>query len=259
MLRFLPIILFCTGILLGCSEKELDPNDPVKSFAIVKEPYDDENYEHAITRLGEFKSRFPYSRYATEAELLIAHSYFESDQFPEAAVSYEQFVKLHPKHPKVDFAMYRIGESYWEDAPEEIDRDQEYTLKALSSWKEMVAKYPQSSYSQKARKFMQEGHRRIAESIGFIVKFYCKQDIYHACAYRAIQLADDYKDFPDLRRLALQKAVASLKEVTKQKSKDPTSDKNLFLKSMSEAEIRQRTENLQKLLLDLDRKPQKSS
>ncbi len=257
MLRFLPIILFYASIFWGCSEKELDPNDPVKSFAIVKEPYDDENFEHAITRLGEFKSRFPYSRYATEAELLIANSHFELDQFPEAAVSYEQFVKLHPKHPKVDFAMYRIGESYWEDAPEAIDRDQEYTLKALDSWKEMVAKHPKSSYAQKAKKLMGEGHRRMAESVSFIVKFYCKQDIYHACAYRALQLAEDYKDFPDLRVLALEKAVISLKEVAKQKKLEPSSDKNLFLKNMSESELKSRAENLQKLLLELDRKTQK--
>jgi outer membrane protein assembly factor BamD len=234
-------------LLAGCSEKELDPNDPVKSFAIVKEPYDDENYEHAITRLGEFKSRFPYSRYASEAELLIANSQFELEQFSEAALSYEQFVKLHPKHPKTEFAMFRIGECYWEESSDNIDQEQEYTIKAIDSWKDLVVKVPQSSYAEKARKLIQKGQRRIADSIAFVVKFYCKQEIYHACAFRALQLADEYKVFPDLHRMAVKKAIESLEEVAKVKAKDPTSDKNLFLKNMSEQEIRARADQLRRL------------
>ena len=234
-------------LLAGCSEKELDLNDPVKSFAIVKEPYDDENYEHAITRLGEFKSRFPYSRYASEAELLIANSQFELEQFSEAALSYEQFVKLHPKHPKTEFAMFRIGECYWEESSDNIDQEQEYTIKAIDSWKDLVVKVPQSSYAEKARKLIQKGQRRIADSIAFVVKFYCKQEIYHACAFRALQLADEYKVFPDLHRMAVKKAIESLEEVAKVKAKDPTSDKNLSLKNMSEQEIRARADQLRRL------------
>ena len=247
MLRYGFLILISSIFFLGCSEKELDPNDPVKSFAIVKEPYDDENYEHAITRLGEFKSRFPYSRYAVEAELLIANAQFELEQFPEAAVSYEQFVKLHPKHPQVEFAMFRVGECYWEDSRDNVDQEQEYTLKAVDTWRDLVVKIPQSPYAERARKLIQEGQRRIAESVAFIVKFYCKQEIYHACAYRALQLADEYKVFPDLHAMAVKKAVESLEEVAKVKAKDPTSDKNLFLKNMTEQEIRARADQLRRL------------
>ena len=33
-----------------------------------------------------------------------------------------------------------------------------------------------------------KGKRRVAESILFIVRFYCKRELYPSCAYRAIQL-----------------------------------------------------------------------
>src|SRR4051812_28292124 len=88
---------FYTLFLTGCAEKEFDPNNPEKSYGIAKEPYDDENYEIALQKLGEFKSRFPYSKFAAEAELLIANSQFELGHYTEAALAYEQFVKLHPK------------------------------------------------------------------------------------------------------------------------------------------------------------------
>jgi outer membrane protein assembly factor BamD len=238
------------ALFFACAEKEFDPNDAEKSYGIAKEPYDDANYEIAITKLGEFKSRFPYSKYAVEAELLLANAQYELGHYTEAAVAYEQFVKLHPKHPKIDYAYFRIGESYWEDAPEEIDREQEYTTKAIKEWEKLVEKLPDSPYSKKAADLIQKGKRRIAESIAFIYQFYCRQGISHACAYRAIQLADEFPEFPELRIEALEHAISSLEKVAKAKEADPTSDKNLYFKTMSAAEIRARADGFKKLLAD---------
>lgn len=244
------IILSLVGLFGACAEKEFDPNNPEKSYAIAKEPYDDESWDLAITRLGEFKSRFPYSKFASEAELLIANSQFELEHYTEAALAYEQFVKLHPKHPKVDYAMFRVGESYWQDSPPAIDREQDYTLKAIKEWNKLIEKMPDSTYAKKARELVQQGKRRVAESIAFVVRFYCKQDIFHACAYRAIQLADEYGEFADLRIEAMEHAVFALKKVAEAKAKAPDSDKNLYFKTMSAEEIRARAANFEKLLLD---------
>jgi outer membrane protein assembly factor BamD len=245
-------ILFLGFLLIlgACAEKEFDPNDPEKSYGIAKEPYDDESYEIALTRLGEFKSRFPYSKYAAEAELLIANAHYELDQFTEAAIAYEQFVKLHPKHPKIDFALFRIGESYWQDAPEEIDREQDYTLKAIAEWEKLIARMPDSPYAKQAKDLVSQGKRRVAESIAFVIRFYCKQEVWHACAYRAIQLADEYAEFQDLRVEALEKAVGALEKVADAKVAAPESDKNLYFKTMTADEIRARAENFRRLLAD---------
>lgn len=244
------ITLIFMSLFAGCAEKEFDPNDPEKSFGIAKEPYDDESWEIALSRLGEFKSRFPYSKFASEAELLIANAHYELGHYTEAAVAYEQFVKLHPKHPKVDYAMFRIGESYWQDAPEEIDREQDYTLKSIREWERLIEKLPESPYSKKARELVKQGKRRVADSIAFVVRFYCKQDIYHACAYRAIQLADEYAEFKDLRVEAVEYAILALDKVASAKAADPSSDKNLYFKTMSADEIRARADNFRKLLAD---------
>jgi outer membrane protein assembly factor BamD len=253
------LALGIAGLFLGsCAEKEFDPNNPEKSYAIAKEPYDDENYEIALTKLGEFKSRFPYSKYAAEAELLIANSQFELSHYTEAALAYEQFVKLHPKHPKVDFASFRVGESYWQDAPDSIDREQDYTLKAIKEWEKLIEKMPDSPYAKKAKELVAQGKRRVADSIMFIVKFYCKQELFHACAYRAIQLADEYGEFKDLRVDALQYAIRSLDHVAEAKAKDPTSDKNLYFKTMTAEQIRARADNFRRLLEDFQKSDSKS-
>jgi len=237
----------------GCSEKEFDPNDPKKSFGIAKEYYDDESWDMAITKLGEFKSRFPYSQYAVEAELLIANSHFELDQFIEAAAAYEQFAKLHPKHPKLDFAMFRVGESHWKDAPEEIDREQEYTIKAIEEWQKLVDRMPTSSWSEKAKGLIEQGKRRLAESSEFVSKFYCRREIYHACAFRYIKLAAEFSQFPDLKRNALSEAARALDILATQKEAAPDSDKNLYFKKYSPAALRAQAAELRRQLAEIPR------
>ncbi len=225
--------------LVACTEKELDPNDPKASFALAKEPYNDESFEIAISKLGEFKSRFPYSQYATEAELLIANAQFQLGRYPEAVVSYEQFAKLHPKHPQGDFAMYRVGESYWKDAPEEVNREQEFTAKAIEEWHKLLASYPDSKYTVEARQLILSGRKRLAEHAVFISDFYCRKKIYHSCAYRYLQVDKDFPEFPEVRRKALLTAADALEKVATEKTSDPDLDTNIFVRDKTPAQIRE--------------------
>jgi outer membrane protein assembly factor BamD len=229
----------------SCAEKEFDPNNPEKSFLIAREPYDDENYEIALTRLGEFKARFPYSKYAVEAELLIANSQFESEHFTEAASAYAQFAKLHPKHPQVEFAKFRVGESYWSDAPDDIDREQEYTGKAVAEWEKLIEASPKSEFATKAREFMKIGKRRIAESEEFVAKFYCKQQIWHACAFQTIKVADKYTEFRDIQTRTVKLAVKALRKLAVEKQAVPDSDKNLYFKTLTSDELEKKAATLQ--------------
>ena len=225
-------------------------NDAAGSFALARESFDDGLHEMALTKLGEFKSRFPYSKFAVEAELLMADSQFELGRYTEAAFGYKQFAKLHPKHPKVDYALFRVGQSYWQDAPEEIDREQEYTQKALAEWDKLVSTLPGSTYAKKAQENIKIGKRRVADSHLFVVNYYCKRKIWHACAYRAMQLADSAADYPEVRLNALDQAVNSLERLAKIKSADPDSDANLYFKQMNAKELQAKAANLRKLIAD---------
>lgn len=236
-LQNLSKLLLILCIFSACTEKELDPNDPAGSFVTAKEPYDDENFDHAIQRLGEFKSRFPYSRFTAQAELLIANSHFALEHFEEAASAYTQFVKLHPKNDQVEYAMYRIGESYWADAPEKIDRDQEYTTKAIEEWVKLIQRFPEGGYAQQARLKTEEGTRRLALAHEFVANFYCKQGMAHSCAYRFEELLEKYPQYPDLQRNALKKAAKAFDTLATLKNEDPESDKNLYFKRFKSSEL----------------------
>ena len=239
--------IICVAFLIvSCTGHELDPNNPELSFTYAKEPYDDEHWEVAVQKLGEFKSRFPYSRFAIEAELLLANCQFELGHFSESAIAYEQFAKLHPKHDKVDYAMFRVGESYWKDSPDDIDREQEFTGKALAEWRKLEKAKPESPYAAKGKSLMAIGERRLAESQGFIARFYCKREIYHACVFRAERLIAEFPQYKDLVTEARRLAAESYRELAREKKKDPTSDKNIYVRDFSEQELNEKAAKVAK-------------
>lgn len=232
ILFLLSLIVF----LMACEEKTLT-SDPAESFSRSKAYYDDGDYEIAINKLGEFKSRFPYSQFAQEAELLIADSHFQLGHFEEAAAAYSSFAKLHPKHPKKPFAMFRAGQCYWSLSPEDIDREQDFTELAVEQWRTLVQTYPDNEYTKLALPLIGKGERRLADSYQFAADFYCKQKIYESCAFRSMALIEAYPQFKDLRKIALKRIVASLDQVAKAKKMDPDSDKNIYHQTMSAEEI----------------------
>ncbi len=252
--RQLLFSLIILGTYQGCTDDtEMSP-DPEIAFAKAREYYDDGSYDLAVKKLGEFKSRFPYSKYSLLAELFIANSHFELGNYEQAATAYKQFVKLHPKHEKVPFAMYRTGESYWIDAPEAINRDQELTQTSINEWKQLIERFPNSEYTKQAKEKSSQGRRRIAESHEFVVEFYCKQEIYHACAYRAIKLLDDYPEYKDIRKNVLRLGSEALFQVAKQKHEDPESDKNIFVKRMTEQQLIEKAQQFSKLEKEINLK-----
>ena len=239
--NILKILMISWLLLPSCVEKTVDPNDPAAAFAKAREAYDDEMFEMAVTKLGEFKSRFPYSKHAPEAELMVAHAHFQLGHYSEAASAYEQFIKMHPRHEKAEFAQFRVGEAYWAEAPDAIDREQDYTLKAIVEWEKLVSNYPKSENLKKAQDLLGQGRRRVAEHSNFIAQFYCKQEIYHACAYRNLELIEQFPQFKDLTKIAYLKAALAFEKLAKIKAADEQSDSNIYFKTMSSTELQQKS------------------
>ncbi len=243
MVNHLTKMLVLLGLIsAGCSEKSLVQDNPQESFAIARKSYEEHNYEIAIKKLSEFKSRFPYSRYAIEAELLIADCYFETNKFTEAGVAYEQFVKLHPKHERLDYVLFRVGLSYWKDAPTEIDREQEYTQTSIKKWDRLLKEFPSSSFAGEARALMVEGKTRIAKSEDFIARFYCRKNIWHACAYHSMLLLERHPEEKELARRALERAAMALENIA---SEEPYGkNKNLFNRETGKEELLKKAQDL---------------
>jgi outer membrane protein assembly factor BamD len=192
-LRVIMMFTFFGSFLFGCATTERNANDPAGAFAIAEEFDKSERYEEAIRRYSEIKNKFPYSNYATQAELAIADCLFKQESYPEAQVAYQSFKELHPTAPESDYVQFRIGLSYFNQLPSTIDRDLALADEAIVNLNIVLKKYPKSQYVAEAKEKRSAAIKMLAEKEDYIGDFYFKRKIYDSALVRYEGLYTNYR------------------------------------------------------------------
>lgn len=190
-IKFIPFLLILSG-LLACSSMDKKSDTPEGAFSIAEEFDKDERYEEALRRYTEVKNKFPYSNYATKAELAIADVYFKQESYPEAQVSYQSFLELHPKHPQTDYVMFRIGLSYFNQLPSTLDRDLTVAQDVIRSFDDLMKRFPNSQYINEAAEKKLETLKMLAGKEEYIASFYFKRDMFDSALGRYENLLSKY-------------------------------------------------------------------
>lgn len=194
-LRFIPF-LFASSLVLSslvaCSTIDKNSDSPEGAYTIAEEFDKDERYEEAIRRYTEVKNKFPYSNLATKSELAIADVYYKQEAYPEAQVSYQAFRELHPKHPQIDYVSFRIGMSYYNQLPTSLDRDLTVAQEVISSFDELMRRFPNSQYINEAADKKLETLKMLAGKEEYIASFYFKRAMYDSALPRYERLISKY-------------------------------------------------------------------
>ena len=143
----------------------------------------DTDYGQAIELFQEVIDNYPYSEYATLAELKTADVYYDQGRYEQAASYYQDFVELHPRHPAVPYALYRHGLCSF-SSMRGPDRDQEATRDAISQFQVLVERYPDSEYAEEAEARLGEAYGRLAAHDVHVGDFYLERKRCHAAAER---------------------------------------------------------------------------
>ena len=211
MLRVILSTLLITG-LIACSSAEKKADTPEGLFAVAQEFEKAERYELAVLRYTDVKNKFPYSSFATRAELAIADVHYKSESWPEAQVSYQSFRELHPTHPQIPYVVYRIGMSFYNQVPESVDRDLTLAKDAIKNFDDVLLKYPTCEYVNDAQTKKVELLKRLGGKEQYIADFYYKHEQYDSALPRYDGVL---KNYPDLGfdQHALMRAAESAKKL----------------------------------------------
>ncbi len=151
-------------------------------------------YEAAADAFQKLKDRYPYSRFALEAEVKMADAMYEKQEYDEAYEAYDDFERLHPKNSKIPYIIYRKGMCHFKQVTT-IDRDQSHTLAAKEEFERLVRKFPRSEYAQRARSRIKACYVYLAEYELYVGHFYFKMKKYRAAMDRFRYLVEHYPDF----------------------------------------------------------------
>ncbi len=167
------------------------------------------NYKDGIDKLQRLEARFPFGRYAEQAQLELIYAHHMAYEPEAARASADRFVRLHPQHPSVDYAFYMKGLSSFMAERGMLDRfggadisrrDQTSNRQAFADFAVFLSRFPDSQYAADARQRMIYLRNLLADSEIRIADYYMRRSAYVAAANRARNVVEHYgqsKALPD--------------------------------------------------------------
>jgi outer membrane protein assembly factor BamD len=189
-----------TSLLFGCGTgKDLKKIEGTPE-TLYKEGlvrFNKKDYAEALKKFEELKSSFPDSPpYTVWAELKVGDCHFLKKEYVEAIAAYEEFKKTHPSHEEIPYVQFQIGMSHFNQMLT-LDRDQTRTKKALTSFEYLIASYPSSLFTEKAREKVGVCKKRLADHEFYVGNFYYKQERFEAAVSRFEGLLEKFPKGPE--------------------------------------------------------------
>lgn len=157
------------------------------------------DYLEAVRRYNLLRTKYPYSEEATLADLRIADAYFAQEKFATAIEQYRAFAKLHPQHPRVGYARWRVALSFYEQMPEDwfflppgYERDLNRARDAERELGYFLDRNKGSEFAGEARQKLLLTRRRLADHELYVAEFYLKRDNPRAAAMRLTYLLRNF-------------------------------------------------------------------
>jgi len=171
----------------------------------AKSAMNEGGYERAIGLFEKLEARYPYGRYAQQAQLEIAYAYFKSNEPEQAIAAADRFIRLHPNHPNVDYAYYLKGlVTFNEDqgivghlSKQDLsERDPKGAQESFDTFRELITRFPESRYAEDAQLRMQYLVNSLAAYQVHVARYYYRRGAYIAAVNRAQAAITDYPDTP---------------------------------------------------------------
>ncbi|MCX7172112.1 MAG: outer membrane protein assembly factor BamD [Proteobacteria bacterium] len=176
-----------------------------KLYAEAKDAMNDGAYDKAIKNFEKLEARYPYGRYAQQAQLEIAYAYFKQQEPASAVTACDRFIRLHPNHPNVDYAYFLKGlANFGEDLgmlaglsmQDLSERDPKAARESFDAFKELVTKFPDSKYTPDATARMNYLTNTLAAHQVHVARYYLKRGAYIAAINRAQTTLRNYPGAP---------------------------------------------------------------
>jgi outer membrane protein assembly factor BamD len=202
--RFLLIVIVV--VTASCASKR--PEGTTEAEVLFKEAKDlisKSRYIQASEKLNSLRSQYPYSFYATHAELLQADILFAQENYVESAAAYILFRDFHPKHEEMGYVIHRISESFYRQLPETFDRDLSAGIEASKYYQELLQLYPNTPYVTDARERITKIEDMIQKKEIYIADFYFKTKDFQAAKARYEEILPTLKN--DEERTRIEKRI----------------------------------------------------
>jgi outer membrane protein assembly factor BamD len=184
-------------LLSGCGAS--DDNAKAAPVGPVEEVYNNgvdalnaRRYSTADDQFNAVEQNYPYSTWAVNAQLMSGYSLYLQNKYTQSIGTLDRFIQLHPAHRDIGYAYYLRALCYYEQIAD-IERDQKGTEQAMNALREVVTRFPDTSYANDAKLKIDLCFDHLAGKEMEIGRFYQKQHLYEAAIGRFQRVVDDFQ------------------------------------------------------------------
>ncbi len=208
LLHRLPALLLV--LLLGGCASTLDDSSKWSAellYSEAKAALQAGDYESAIKHFETLEAKYPFGKYAEQAQLDTAYAYYKFEEPDSAIAAADRFIKLHPRHPNVDYAYYLRGLASASKKDNPLDfivtidpslLDPSSARQSFNYFNQLVQRFPDSRYVPDAVRHMKILREHLAEHEIHVARYYLKRQAYVAAANRAIFVLETFPRSPTL-------------------------------------------------------------
>lgn len=192
------LLSFCLISLAACAGNKKDGPDTVKERP-VEEIYneaaaelDNKQYKTAQKLFEDVERLYPYSSWATQAQMMAAYAAYQDMRYDEAVMALDRFIDLHPSHDRVDYVLYLKALCFYEQISD-VKRDQEMTQNALDALTALINRYPDSPYTREAKIKLDLTRDHLAGKEMDVGRYYLTRSEFNAAINRFSAVIRDYQ------------------------------------------------------------------
>ena len=188
-----------------------------KLYAEAEDEMSAGGYANAIKLFETLQSRYPFGRYAQQAQMEIAYAQWKDNEKDLAIAAADRFIKQYPNSPNADYVYYLKGLISFNDnlgilgslaAQDLTERDPKALRDAFDAFRELATKFPESKYTPDAIVRMKYLVNALAAHEVHVARYYMRRGAYVAAANRAQVVVQQYQQAPAVHD-ALQIMVAA--------------------------------------------------
>lgn len=200
------LLLVLPLVLAACSstpdKTELSEQ---QTYEQARAALDSDSYLVAVEKLQDLESRYPFGRYAEQAQLELIYAHYQMADMEAVLADTERFIRLNPLHPQSDYAYYMRALATYEMGFSLVERrynngnskrDIIPLRDAFNYFSELINRFPDSPYTSDARARMVYLRERIASHDIEIARYYMKRHAYLAAANRCENVVEHFQKTP---------------------------------------------------------------
>ncbi len=204
------LLIAILGLTAACSSNKevIDENlSEAELYQQAQADLDNSSYTSAVNKLKALESRYPFGRYADQAQLELIYANYKNTE-PEAAKSAaERFIRLHPQHPNVDYAYYLKGlTSFDQDRGllarflplDMTKRDPGAARDSYNEFAQLTSRFPNSRYAPDAKQRMIYLRNLLASYEIHVADYYLGRQAYVAAANRGRYVVENFQETPSV-------------------------------------------------------------